>query len=106
VHQDIGDRYGEAASWDSLGYAHHRNGDRPRAIACYRQALELHRTVGDRYDEAYVLVHIGEADPDLAVQSWRAALAILVEIDHPDAESVRAKLRVYGQSPGLHQNGQ
>lgn len=92
---------GEAASWDSLGYTHHRLGETNEALDCYRQALKLHRTVGHRYDEAYVLIHIGEAhaatgEDHLAAETWRAALAILTELDHPDAEPLRARLQAAG----------
>ncbi|MGH3878224.1 MAG: BTAD domain-containing putative transcriptional regulator [Actinophytocola sp.] len=101
LHQEVGDRYGEAASWDSLGYAHHLLGDADEALDCYGQALKLHRTVGHRYDEAYVLVHIGEAhaatgEDHVAAETWRAALAILTELDHPDAEPLRARLAAAG----------
>jgi DNA-binding SARP family transcriptional activator len=102
LHQEVGDRYGEAASWDSLGYAHLRLGEADEALDCYRQALTLHRTVGHRYDEAYVLIHIGEAhaaagEDHLAADTWQAALAILTELDHPDAEALRTKLRTTGE---------
>jgi tetratricopeptide (TPR) repeat protein len=98
LHQEVGDRYGEAASWDSLGYAHHRRGETGEALDCYRQALKLHRTVGHRYDEAYVLIHIGETqsttgEAHLAAETWQQAHAILTELDHPDAEALRTKLR-------------
>ncbi|HEV8556480.1 MAG TPA: BTAD domain-containing putative transcriptional regulator [Actinophytocola sp.] len=97
LHQLVGDQYGEAASWDSLGYAHHRLGAAAEALTCYRRALELHRTVGHRYDEAYVLVHIGEVhaatgEDRLAAETWQVALAILTELDHPDAQALRARL--------------
>jgi len=97
LHQEVGDRYGEAASWDSLGYAHHCLGRSDEALDCYRQALKLHRTVGHRYDEAYVLVHIGETHAatgadHLATEAWESALTILGELDHPDADALRARL--------------
>jgi Flp pilus assembly protein TadD len=31
VHQETGDREGEATAWDGLGYAYHRSGDRREA---------------------------------------------------------------------------
>lgn len=98
LHHELGDRYGEAASWDSLGYAHHQLGEYPRAIDCYDHAAGLHHAAGERFDEATVLTHLGDAhgaagDPDRAVQAWGAALAILTDLGHPKADRVRATLQ-------------
>ena len=59
--------------------------------------------LGDRYNQASVLVHIGDnlgankdgasQDPSGAGAAWREALAILEELNHPDADQVRDKLR-------------
>jgi hypothetical protein len=43
------------------------------------------------------LVHLGDThdasgDTDAARDCWRAALAILTDLDYPDAEQVRARL--------------
>ncbi|HWM04677.1 MAG TPA: BTAD domain-containing putative transcriptional regulator [Actinophytocola sp.] len=97
LHHDLGDHYGEAASWDSLGYAHHHLGDHERAIACYTRAITLHHTAGDRHDEANVLAHLGDThatagDPDRAREAWSQALTILTDLDHPDADRLRATL--------------
>jgi len=97
LHRELGDRYGEAASWDSLGYAHHRLGRHAEAVPCYERAAGLHRTAGERSDEARVLIHLGDThaasdEPGAAAAAWRAALAVLTELDHPDAERVRARL--------------
>ena len=95
--QQFGDRHGEAATWDSLGYAQHRHADVDAAIASYRHAISLYRQFGDRYYEADTLSHLAEAfatanDPLSARQHWRAALRILEDLDHPDADRVRAQL--------------
>jgi len=97
LNQELGDRYGEAGTWDSLGYAHHHLGHYTDAIICYQQAIDLYRDLGDRYYEAETLTRIGEThhttgDPDLARNAWQHALTILNELDHPDADIVRAKL--------------
>ena len=97
IHREIGDTDGVAESLDSLGYAHHHLGDQRRAIADYEGALRLFRQGADRYAEAQVLGHIGDAQlaagaPDAARVAWRESLAILHELDHPDADPVRAKL--------------
>ncbi|WP_437080746.1 AfsR/SARP family transcriptional regulator [Streptomyces sp. enrichment culture] len=98
AHRAVGDRNGEAAAWDSLGYAHHHMGAHYEALICYGQALDLYRALHDRYLEADTLVHIGDTHKATgkeaqAASAWRQGLGILDEIGHPDAESVRKKLR-------------
>jgi predicted negative regulator of RcsB-dependent stress response len=66
-------------------------------VADYEGALRLFRQGADRYSEARVLGHIGDAhmaagDRDAARAAWRDALAILHELGHPDAAAVRVKL--------------
>jgi tetratricopeptide (TPR) repeat protein len=96
--QEAAHLHGESAAWDTLGYIHHQLGHYPRAIECYRQSLDLATATVHRYHQAMALVHIGDAyagarDADEARAAWRRALAILVNLGHADAESVRAKLR-------------
>ena len=55
--RELGDRFAEAATWDSLGHAHHQLGDHPSAIAAYRQSIDLCRQLGDRYYEATCQLH-------------------------------------------------
>jgi len=98
LHRELGNRLGEAAAWDSLGYARHHIGQHDKATSCYRQALELFRDLGDRYHQAEILTHIGDThcvarDLRGAHDSWREALAILHDLDHPDASQVRDRLR-------------
>lgn len=98
------DRPGQASAWDSLGHAHRQLEHLRQAMTCYRSAVELHRLVGDRYKEADTLTNLGEAqlaagDEGAAGVSWQAALIILEELDHPDAESVRSRLTRLTQTP-------
>lgn len=97
LHQEIGDRRGEADTWDSIGYAYHQLRRCPQALTCYRLALDRWRELGDRPGEAQTLVHIGETlhsagDPDAARAEWQRALAILDELDHPEADRLRARV--------------
>jgi hypothetical protein len=67
------------------------------ATDCYRQALEIFQQLGDLFEEAWVLIHLGDnhhATGELAAgrDSWAQALTILDSLHHPDAEQVRAKL--------------
>ena len=96
--QDLGDRDGEAATWDSLGYAHRGLADYARSATCYQRAIDLYRVLGDRYYEADTLINLGDThdaagDPNDARAAWRQALGILDELNHPDAEHLRARLR-------------
>jgi tetratricopeptide (TPR) repeat protein len=94
VHQY---RPGLADAWDSLGYIHRALGDHTEAIACYQRATDLYRDIGDRYEQAETLTQLADAfdgagHPDRARDCRERALAILTELDHPDANAVRAKL--------------
>jgi DNA-binding SARP family transcriptional activator/tetratricopeptide (TPR) repeat protein len=97
LHRELGDRAGEANAWDSLGYAEHQLRHFSRAADCYQQALMLFRELGDRYQQADTLQHLADtcrSSGDLtgARQAWQQALAILDDLQHPDADQVRAKL--------------
>src|SRR6185312_8935886 len=90
LHQEGADRLGEAATWDSLGYAHQHLGQHQAAIICYGNALDRLRDLGYRYHQAEVLVHLGDAqhaagDRAAARTAWQQGLIILDELAHPDA---------------------
>jgi DNA-binding SARP family transcriptional activator/tetratricopeptide (TPR) repeat protein len=93
----LDDNKGQANSWDSLGYANHHLGRHTQAITCYLHALDLFRELGDRYNEADTLTNLGDThhaagDSESAHDAWQRALAVLIDLDHPDAERVRTKL--------------
>ena len=86
-----------ANTWDSLGYAYHHLGRHAEAAECYQDALVLYRDLGDRYNEADTLSHLGDThlpagDGAVARAAWHRALAILSDLGHPDAADVTAKL--------------
>jgi tetratricopeptide (TPR) repeat protein len=94
---ETGDRVLEGRAWDSLGYAEHHLGNFAEAAACYQGALSLKRESGDRFSEAATLTHLGDtrhAAGELAQarEARQQALAILEDLQHPDADQVRAKL--------------
>jgi tetratricopeptide (TPR) repeat protein/transcriptional regulator with XRE-family HTH domain len=96
--RETGDRDGEAATLDTLGYTYGRLGRNAEAVTHYEQAAALHRANGDRYNEALVLSHIGESELalgrlDSARATWTAALAVLTDLEHPDAESLQLRLK-------------
>jgi DNA-binding SARP family transcriptional activator len=97
LHRELGDRDGQANTLYNLGYAHHHLGHHSEAIAYYQQAIDLRRELADRYYEADVLANLGDThhaagDLQSARQAWQRSLAILTDLDHPDAESLRNRL--------------
>jgi predicted negative regulator of RcsB-dependent stress response len=71
------------------------------AHGCYQRAIELFREVGDRYNEASSLHHLGDlhadaGDPTSAREVWAQALAIFDGVSDQDAADVRAKLKRLG----------
>jgi tetratricopeptide (TPR) repeat protein len=97
LHRETGDRTGEAAAWDSLGYAHHHLGQHRQATTCYQRALDVYRETDDRYEQARTLTNLGDThaaadNPARADDAWQHALAILTKLGHADADQVQAKL--------------
>jgi tetratricopeptide (TPR) repeat protein len=97
LFQQLGYREGEAPTWDSLGYAHHHLGHHSQAVNCYQHAVTLFGDLGDRYRQAVALTRLGDTrhnagTPTAARTAWTRALTILTDLDHPDAQSVQAKL--------------
>ena len=88
---------------DSLGYAEYHAGDFAEAAACYERALSIFRAVGDRWGEADTLTNLGDirhaaGELPQAREAWQQALAILDDLQHPDAAKVRAKLATAGRN--------
>jgi tetratricopeptide (TPR) repeat protein len=101
IFEEVGDRLGRAATLDSLGQANQHLGRHGEAVTCYQKSVDLVRAVGDRYYEAVVLRHLGEAHAHLgargpAREAWLAAADILDELQHADADAVRASLAALG----------
>ncbi|NUR82979.1 MAG: tetratricopeptide repeat protein [Nonomuraea sp.] len=97
LHQRLGDLLGQANACDSLGYACHRLGRHEEAVSLYERAVDLFGEAGDRYHQADSLTRLGDALgeaglPDAAAGAWRRSLALLEELEHPDADQVRARL--------------
>jgi DNA-binding SARP family transcriptional activator len=94
----LGNRTVESALWDTLGYAHHNLGHHRRAIECYRHALDLFRKTRHRRDQAATLTRLGDThhaagDFDTARDAWEQAQTLFEDLQHPDAEQVRRKLK-------------
>jgi tetratricopeptide (TPR) repeat protein len=95
--QAIGYSPGEAGTWDTLGVVLQRLGTHDEAVPCFLRAVTLDREMGNRYDLAMVLAHLGETyaatgDPRGAREAWDESLAILRVLHHPAASQVRWQL--------------
>jgi tetratricopeptide (TPR) repeat protein/transcriptional regulator with XRE-family HTH domain len=87
----------EGSAWANLGYAEHRLGNLADAAACYQRSLSIAREAGARFHEAGTLTYLGDARHAVGEQAqardaWQQALAILDDMQHPDADHVRARL--------------
>lgn len=92
-----GDRNGQAATLDSLGFAYHHLARHDRAVTSYEEAVVLFRASADRYHEAETLVRLGETllatgDTRRAEDVWRRAAVIFDALGDPEADSVRERL--------------
>jgi tetratricopeptide (TPR) repeat protein/DNA-binding XRE family transcriptional regulator len=102
---EAGDQYVEANVNEDLGAVAAGLGDHADALDRYRRAVEVAREAGIRQVEAWALrgigdVHLQLGQPDAAREGWAAALDILVALDSPEADQVRARLAGLPASPG------
>jgi DNA-binding SARP family transcriptional activator len=97
LYGELGDHGGLADAWHSLGTVHQRLGEYVEAIACFQQALMLSAELGDLWGQAYCLINVGDThdeagDVTAARETWQQALEMLGDLQHPDADRVRARL--------------
>ncbi len=97
LYGELGDHGGLADAWHSLGTVHQRLGEYVEAIACFQQALMLSAELGDLWGQAYCLINVGDTHDQageemLARETWQQALEMLGDLQHPDADRVRARL--------------
>ena len=95
--RSIGYSPGEAGTWDTLGVVWQRLGEHTDAVACFRNAITLDREMGNRYDLAMVLLHLGDSyartgDEVGARQAWDESVTTLEALHHPSAVEVRSRL--------------
>jgi hypothetical protein len=67
--------------------------------------VDLWRELADRFNEADTLDSLGDVqhsagDGEAANRTWARALRIFDEIDHPDGDGIRVKLRPAASAPG------
>ena len=97
LYGELGDHGGLADAWHSLGAVHQRLGEFVEAIACFQQALMLSAELGDLWGQAYCLINVGDThdeagDVSAARETWQQALEMLGDLQHPDADRIRARL--------------
>jgi hypothetical protein len=93
----IGYSPGEAGTWDTLGVVDQRLGDHASAVTCFLNAITLDREMGNRYDLAMVLLHLGDTyaltgDGVGAREAWEESVTTLEVLHHPTAGEVRSRL--------------
>jgi tetratricopeptide (TPR) repeat protein len=96
--QEIGDRKGEAEARNVLGDVQRLAGHLDDAMREHSAALAVARDIDDRYQEACALDGLARAEraagrADAARDHWLAALEIFDELQVPEADAVRARLR-------------
>ncbi len=95
--QAIGYSPGEAGTWDTLGVVLQRLGEHYEAAPCFLRAISLDREMGNRFDLAMVLAHLGETyvsigDTAGAREAWEESLSILRALHHPATATVQGQL--------------
>jgi DNA-binding SARP family transcriptional activator len=97
LYGDLGDMGGMADAWHSLGTVHQELGEPVEAIASFQQSLMLSAELGDLWGQAYCLIAVGDTydsagDMTDARETWQQALEMLGDLQHPDADRIRARL--------------
>jgi DNA-binding SARP family transcriptional activator len=95
---EIGDKHAQASTWDSLGTAYQGLKRYDSAVSAYGEAVSAFERMGDRFNQAGSLAKLGDCLAELgddarSNEMLTKALAILVDLHHPQADGVRSKLR-------------
>jgi DNA-binding SARP family transcriptional activator len=104
LYGDLGDMGGMADAWHSLGTVHQQLGEHVEAIASFQQSLMLSAELGDLWGQAYCLIAVGDThdragDVAGARETWQQALEMLGDLQHPDADRIRARLHETADLP-------
>ncbi|MER7580649.1 tetratricopeptide repeat protein [Kitasatospora sp. NPDC097691] len=95
--RECGSLPAQSSILDSIGYIHHGLDEYAEALPAYQESLRLRQVIGDYFLQAEIHTHIGDThlalgDGESARHSWRQSLAILEDLQHRDADAVRARL--------------
>jgi tetratricopeptide (TPR) repeat protein len=93
----MGDRYGQADTLDSLGYAYQHLHRYDESVAAYERSVGLYRELGVSFAEADTSSRLGDVLRDAgrtaaARAAWTRALDLLTRLGHPSATAVRDAL--------------
>jgi DNA-binding SARP family transcriptional activator len=104
LYGDLGDLGGMADAWHSLGTVHQQLGEHVDAIASFQQSLMLSAELGDLWGQAYCLIAVGDTHDNAgdlagARETWQQALEMLGDLQHPDADRIRARLHETADLP-------
>jgi DNA-binding SARP family transcriptional activator/tetratricopeptide (TPR) repeat protein len=107
VRGQTGDREGNIPCWLVLGDIERDTGETTQAMHCYGTAARLSREVGNILYLATALTRLGDVQSLMgrwpaAERSWREALTILTNLDHPDADGVLRRLGGVRAQPATH----
>jgi len=97
IFRETGRPYGESLALAGLALAYLSLERYDRAAEFCQRSLAVQRAIGDRLGEAWALgtnadILLATGHLTEARQSWQEALAILENLNHPDASRVRARL--------------
>jgi len=98
IDRELDSRAAQEATLHSIGFIYQQVGDSAAAIGYYLESLRLCEDLGNRFDQAETLASLGDAyqalgDASRARDAWRRALEIFDDLEHPDADEVRARLQ-------------
>jgi tetratricopeptide (TPR) repeat protein len=97
LQREIGARYDQPDTLDSIARAHYKLGHDEQAVCCCQEAIQLYKEFGDRYNEADEFMMLGEMHlaagrVELARAAWKQAISIFNRLGHPEADKIRTKL--------------
>jgi tetratricopeptide (TPR) repeat protein len=70
LQREIGARYDQADTLDSLARAHYQLGHDEQAVCCHQEAMQLYKEFGHRYFEADEFVMIGDVHLTAGRVDW------------------------------------
>ena len=110
VFTETGDKEGEAVALNDLGAAMDAAGRFADAVTHHTAALATATATGDRRQQAGALNGLGRAhqrlgQASLARECYHDALALFSDLDLPDADQVRARLRDLDQAQDATPDG-
>ncbi len=97
INDETGDLQSRAYTLDSIAYIHGLKNDWHKAISAYQAAIQTFERINDRINVAVTHEALGDAyeatgASEAARSTWKEALTILEQLNHPKAIKLHAKL--------------